>query len=203
MESEDTSLVLSSGLPCYLCEIESTAVCRVCNRPFCILHQSDLDESVCANCPISTEAEASIAEQVLPLTSEGPDGKLVTHKGRDIYPVGAEYTTSAKAIGEMSNEELKEHVVKYRALLKQAELLTDFRRVQLSMASMEVMQREEIERRRLRGIRQSTTTQSIKIGGIDASKMGDKTWAAIAAKMKKAGITAEMIQAAIKAKTKN
>lgn len=136
--------------PCNHTEIpvEAKSKCPTCLWFFCDECASHLDPAYCKLC--LNEPDAALRE--LPLIDT--DG--VTHTGRVLTPqpdsqfFRPRFGTLSKTISEMSMYELEAHIDHYRELVKQAEKALDFRRVVLGATQLELAQRQDGERRRLR-----------------------------------------------------
>jgi len=135
---------LSIPAECKSCGKLTRSVCSTCHGAFCDAHASPLDSTFCDVCLSVPDAEL----KVMPL--KDADGE--THEGRDLIP-GPAYATFATRISKMSQYELEAYIHKYKDLIKQAETLLDFRRVAKGMLEVEKRQREDIQRRRLRGVK--------------------------------------------------
>jgi hypothetical protein len=178
--------------------IEASYVCRDCHNGFCSVHQNDLDESLCQECSPSDEdlQKSSVVETTL------IDRNGFRHRGRDLHPVGENYQKRGMAIHEMSSSDLNEHIQKYKIMVKEAEILLEHRRIELSMSQLESLERDEAERRRIRsmkGIKTQSTT-GVKIGGKNMGKIStkDASVGSLVDKLKKMGVTAEMLEKAAK-----
>lgn len=118
--------------------------CSICHKVICHLCASPMDPVACRDCL----SEESVTMKESPLVDQ--DG--VTHEGRLLTP-GPTFNTLARSIADMTTIELEDHIKRYKSLIKQAETALDFRRVSLGMAQVEMGQRQDQQRRRLRGIK--------------------------------------------------
>ena len=130
--------------PCIHTFETDNKVCPICLWPFCKDCASGLDEDYCHLCLDEPGAELRSS----PLIDQ--DGQQ--HEGRLLTP-GPTFNTLAKRISEMSISELEAHISHYKGLIKQAETSLDFRRVSLGMGQVELAQRQDQQRRRLRGVK--------------------------------------------------
>jgi len=130
--------------PCIHTFADENKVCPICLWPFCSTCASTLDSDYCHLCLDEPGAELRSSPLV------DVDGQ--THEGRLLTP-GPTFNTLAKRISEMSISELESHISHYKGLIKQAETSLDFRRVSLGMGQVELAQRQDQQRRKLRGVK--------------------------------------------------
>jgi hypothetical protein len=130
---------------CKHCRTSTQRVCPTCHGPFCEQCASILDPIYCKICLNEPGAQLTFS----PLKDS--DGE--THQGRDIRVSGPSFGTLCKRISDMSSYELEAHIDYYKDLVRQAEKSLDFRRVVLGASQIELAQRKDGERRRLRGIK--------------------------------------------------
>jgi hypothetical protein len=120
---------------------------------------------------------------VKPLVDE--DG--VVHEGRELIPdpnarfFQPKFGTLCKTISEMLEAELEEYINYYRNLVKQAETALDFRRVVLGSAQLELSERQDAARRKLRA---DKTKYPVKTLTIDKNGSGKKKTAGVADMLK-------------------
>lgn len=131
---------------CFKCGHPTHSVCLTCHQPFCDVCASILDPKFCKNCLFESGAELQVTHGL-----KDEDGEM--HEGRDIVPKGQHFGTMCKKLSEMSSYELEAHVAYYKDLIRQAELALDFRRIALGAGQLELAQRKDAERRRLRGLK--------------------------------------------------
>jgi hypothetical protein len=123
-------------------------VCPTCKWPFCDVCGSALDPTYCHRC--LNEPDAVLKE--LPLVDadgERREGRLLVPAPDSVYSP-PRFMTLTKTISEMTKSELEDYVDQYKNLVIQAEKALDFRRIVLGTAQLEVNQREDAEKRRLR-----------------------------------------------------
>jgi hypothetical protein len=144
--STDSYPPASSDEQCVKCNKNQTRVtCPLCKGPYCQDCASILDPKFCKDCLNEPAAQITIN----PL--KDPDG--VSHEGRDMQPTGPYFGSLCKRISEMSVYQLEAHIDYYKDLIRQAELSLDFRRTVLGASQIELAQRKDAERRRLRGVK--------------------------------------------------
>ena len=149
--------------------------CATCLWDFCPLCASHLDPQYCHLCL----AEPDVHFVQKPLVDE--DG--VTHEGRELQPdpnarfFQPKFGTLCKTISEMREAELEEYINYYRNLVKQAETALDFRRVVLGSAQLELSQRQDATRRKLRA---DKTKYPVKTLTVDKNGAGKKKTAGVA-----------------------
>lgn len=118
-------------------------------------------------------------EDVTVIESEIPSG-------RTMVPTGPMYLASQKAINLMTDEELKEHILKFKTLVRASEQALDYRRTQLSLAINESEHREDKIRRHIRNLK--FTVANIKVS-VDPQKSAREKWNGVIAKLKAQGKT--------------
>lgn len=125
-----------------------TRKCPTCLWSYCDLCASPLDPTYCRNC--LNEPDAHLKEEPL-IDDEG-----VQHEGRHLTPdpnarfFQPRFGTLAKTISQMTEADLEDYIKRYKDLVKQAETALDFRRVVLGSAQIELSQRQDATRRKLR-----------------------------------------------------
>jgi hypothetical protein len=169
--------------PCQHIQVMSNQVYKKC--PTCLWHFCDdcastLDPQYCHLC--LTEPDVRFEQK--PLVDE--DG--VTHEGRELVVDPSarffqpRFGTLCKTISDMREAELEEYIQYYRNLVKQAETALDFRRVVLGSAQLELSQRQDAARRKLRT---DKTKYPIKTVTVAKDGTGKKTVKASLADMAK------------------
>jgi len=143
---------------CHVCGIDegNFSTCLNCRKLFCTAHVSQLDASVCCVCVSfsNTKIETS------PLKTE--DG--VTHHGKKMVLTGESWMRSRDVIANMTEVELELKLTSLKTLVHEAELLLDFRRIQLNQAENEKEGRQLKHRKR-----------RMLIEGVDAArKVGNR-----------------------------
>jgi hypothetical protein len=164
--------------------------CHKCGFFFCLDHASEIDpQRFCIEC--LTVDDCKVEETPL-IDSEG-----LRHKGRVLHPVGNAFTEENRLISEMTEDELKIYVTQYKALVRDAEQITTFRRINLAQAEHALLEK---------GIKmivdaggEVTFPSRPKAVAKQVKKKPDPV-ATLADKLKKAGFTPEMLQQIINAK---
>jgi len=156
-----------------------TRKCKTCVYEYCNICASILDPAFCKTCLSEPDAELKQS----PLVDE--DG--VVHEGRVLTPdpnarfFQPRFGTLSKTISEMSEPELEDYIKRYRDLVKQAETALDFRRVVLGSAQLELSQRQDATRRRLRA---DKTKYPVKTLTVNKDGAGKKKTAGVADMLK-------------------
>jgi hypothetical protein len=192
---------------CHLCQFTGVLYhCATCQNLTCDSCLNDADPVNCKKCSQDNIIEIKtepLTEQVFDVPSDKV--KTVTHKGRYFTPVGTAMMTTCGKISTLSDFALDEMLAQYAGFVKEAEESLDKRRIMLAMAKAEKSDRGRKKNRtglslddlgiKLNPPRdkdgniiraQPTTTKKAKeSNGQDIS--------ALAAQIKAAGITPEMI----------
>jgi hypothetical protein len=117
------------------CVEDALTNCHKCGKWYCLEHASDLDPTkYCREC-LKVE-DASLEEAPL-LDTEG-----VRHQGKVIRPVGIVFSQNGKLIHEMTDDELKEYIVRYQQAVHDCERSLDYSRITLGNALFEAGHRE-------------------------------------------------------------
>jgi hypothetical protein len=156
--------VIDHPKPCeHPYDAETHRKCPTCLWMFCFECASLLDPRYCKLCLSEPAAELKIEPLV------DTEGHVVTN-GRHLTPLPSatffqpRFGTLAKTISEMSDVELEEYVKQYTELVRQAERALDFRRVVLGSSQMELTQREDIKRRKLRADKTKYPVKTTAVG---------------------------------------
>ena len=128
-------------------------ICHVLTCPKCC---SLLDKNFCRRC--LTVADVELKESPL------KDADGVIHPGRELSPQGPRWGTLCKYICDMTIPELYSFITEYKAAVRQAEIVLDTRRILLGTAEIELSQKKEAERRRLRQIKTPRPRQQTVVG---------------------------------------
>jgi hypothetical protein len=167
--------------------LTSTTQCTICGRPFCINHAASLDIYTCGDC--LNEKAAEIKEAPL-VNSDG-----VEQEGRLITPVGPYYVSRAGSVVNMSDQELERFANQYTMKVHECERALEYNRI---MGTMIEGERDDRRRSNLRKMRTGSPLSfagKIKVGEAKAASKTANPAAAMAAKLKAAGFTLEMLQA--------
>lgn len=128
---EDTALPVEREALCdfkphgVACTEPAVYTCRHCGKAYCIDHASDIDpRHFCIEC--LKPAEAKLVQMPL-LDAEG-----TTHPGRLLRPYGKAWGIFDKYIEDMSDEELRDSIKEYQALLHDLESAKNFVQINLS-----------------------------------------------------------------------
>ena len=118
--------------------------CNKCGKWFCLDHASELDPTkYCSSC---LKLEDATLEQSPLLDEEG-----VRRQGRVIRPVGIVFSQNGKLIEEMTDDELKEYIVRYQQAVHDCERSLDYARITLGNALFEAGHREIAKVKRASG----------------------------------------------------
>ena len=117
------------------CIEDALTNCVKCGKWYCLEHASDLDPTKhCVDC---LKPEDAVLEQSPLLDTEG-----VRHQGKVIRPVGIVFSQNGKLIHEMTDDELKEYIVRYQQAVHDCERSLDYSRITLGNALFEAGHRE-------------------------------------------------------------
>jgi hypothetical protein len=195
---------------CHLCQFSGTLYhCATCQSLTCDSCLNDADPVNCKQCSQDPILEVKIE----PLTEQVFDSldnkvKTVTHKGRYFTPVGTAMMTTCGKISTLSDFALDEKLAQYAGFVKEAEESLDKRRIMLAMVKSEKADRGRRKNKtglslddlhiRLNPPRdrdgnilppQPATAKASK----QAKNNNGQNISALAAQIKAAGITPEMI----------
>ena len=175
-------------MTCQECEKTSTFTCIKCGASFCPDHLSPLDEEYCINCLTMKSAETRDEPLV--------DEEGVTHKGRHIIVTGEIYQTQARAISDRTDEELEIWITHYQELVRDAEKTLEYRRIMKGILLIERADRQSTASKILARIRIPAGAR--KHGGVTLRSTTAPQ--KLAAALKAAGVTKEMLEGIIAAK---
>ena|ERR1700722_4787277 len=117
------------------CTEDALTHCLKCGKWYCFDHASDLDPTkYCIDC---LKSEDAVLEQAPIFDVEG-----VRHQGKIIRPVGIVFSQNSKLIHEMTDDELKEYIVRYQQAVHDCERSLDYSRITLGNALYEAGHRE-------------------------------------------------------------
>lgn len=117
------------------CIEDALTNCVKCGKWYCLEHASDLDPTKhCVDC---LKPEDAVLEQAPLRDTEG-----VRHQGKVIRPVGIVFSQNGKLIHEMTDDELKEYIVRYQQAVHDCERSLDYSRITLGNALFEAGHRE-------------------------------------------------------------
>ncbi len=166
--------------------------CHKCGELYCITHASEVDpKHFCTSCLIV----ADIGLEAEPLVDE----EGVRQQGRLLHPVGHAFTEFNKLLIEMNDEELKTFIQGYIVLVHEAEQLKTFREITLAHAKHEAFDRQIAKLEKVGG---QIVFPARKIHVAKPAKAKASATDILIAKLKKAGVTPEILQAILDAKKK-
>lgn len=175
---------------CFACGAEAHEICRHCGKTHCLEHSSPLDPQLCSEC--INYANTSVTSE--PLT----DSEGVTHKGRHIILSGEAWVRSRELIEKLTDAELEAKISAMQQAVREAEVLLDYRRINLSQLDGEKVTRGSRKAARLRLI--SKLGESHKVIKPIAAKKGGKEALGDAFKsLEKLGLPKDAILALLKA----
>ena len=117
------------------CTEDALTNCHKCGKWYCLDHASELDPTkYCSDC---LKVEDATLEQAPLLDTDG-----VRHQGKVIRPVGNVFAQNGKLIHEMTDDELKEYIVRYQQAVHDCERSLDYSRITLGNALFEAGHRE-------------------------------------------------------------
>lgn len=175
------------------CAAEVLGRCAKCGQFFCLDHASEIDpNNYCIIC--LTSEDAGFEERPL-VDTEGH-----AHKGREITHLNEVYKTTNKLITELSDAELEAFITQYTLLVREAERMTDYRRITLGSAQHEKYERERGILKKVGGVIRFGITPALRPAPTTAKRKREarpKTVEgmldAILGKMKASGLTDEQI----------
>jgi hypothetical protein len=166
--------------------------CHKCGLFYCLTHASEVDpQRFCTLCLNIDDCKVDEAPLV--------DVEGQRHRGRVLHPVGNAFTAELKLISEMSEDELKIYVAQYKALVRDAEQITTFRRINLAQAEHALLDKG-IKMITDAGGQVSFPSRPKAVKPVPKKK--PTTDDSLASKLRKAGITPAMLQAIIDSKKK-
>lgn len=182
----EASVITEASSTDFSCKMTGCAevaeqICPKCKHPYCPKHASEVDPDFCFTCC----TPADIITEKKPLVDE--DG--VTHLGASIAPSGPAFKTLMQRIADMTDETLRAHIRMWQEKVKEAERVLDYRRIALGACQLELEEKEAIARRKLKGVRVTTSGQRIAVSASGASGSQDPKAKALAQAMKVMGIT--------------
>jgi hypothetical protein len=132
----------TDGTTLAICDEPAYKTCYVCNRLYCIKHESDVEPDSCVDCLTNAANDIKVTE------GRGNDESV----GKIIEIVNDKYFVStAKSTSEMSDPELDRMINTFVAKVRSLEAATDRTRITLSMMQMERQERFVNKATRLRG----------------------------------------------------
>jgi len=145
--------------------------CKQCKKLICPQCCAALDSLYCVAClsAIDLKSEAQIVT----------DDDGVIHNGKHIQVTPAYNTirwipdskTTAKAIGEMDEAELMDFIRAYKDAVREAERALDFRRIRLGSAQLELDERREQTRRKLRADKTQYAIKTVSVDKVTGKKV--------------------------------
>ncbi len=164
--------------------------CHKCSLLYCLDHASEVDpQRFCLNC---LKVEDAVIEETPLVDAEG-----VRHNGRVLRPIGSAFLTEEKMIYEMTEDELKVYITHYKILVREAAQLKEFREINLAQAQHALLDK---------GIKTlvdaggNVTFPSRPKAVPKPVKQKPNVIDTLADRLKRAGITPEMLQAIIDSK---
>lgn len=150
---------------CHICQAVPFQFCKTCQRPFCLVHASQLDNTFCSVCIDFSNTRI----EVKPLIDE--DG--VTHKGRKLLLTGETWMRNRDVISKMTDIELEAKLTALTQAVREAEMILDFRRISRQQVENEKGDRysKKVGRRRLIGAMDNVHKSANKIPGSGAEKV--------------------------------
>ena len=127
--------------PCDMTE-STVTICEICHSPVCDHHISEADSSVCIGC----FNDSALAVNEAPLVDE----EGIIHKGRKIQPLGFTYKTLMQRLVDYTEDELIVHIHHVKHQIEEAQLVLDYRRLDMSASSVELEERKAAKSRKLR-----------------------------------------------------
>lgn len=150
------------------CSREAVEICATCHEPFCKVHASELDPAYCSDC--LNESKANFVREPL------KDDEGVVHEGTHIIPQGPAFKTLAQRVVEMTDEQLRAHIEYWKNRAKWLENALEYARISLASSELELAEREESLRRKLRGVKvKASGGIAIVGGGSTRAALQDKT----------------------------
>ena len=185
---------------CFFCTTVMTGeapLCRMCQRPYCTVHMSPMDVSLCVECV--SHANTSISSE--PLVTE--DG-VVKQNARKIILSGEAWMRSRKLIANMTDIELESYISAHQEAVHEAELVLDYRRIMLGHAKHEGAERYN-KKLRTRSERVKLIGAVAKVHNIAGSTIKDKSENISKAMgaLNKLGLTKEQVATLLLNLTKN
>lgn len=138
------------------CDGLVSGLCPTCHEPFCEVHASEADNQYCTSC-LTPERAAVLREPLI-------DAEGFKHNGEKITPVGPAFKTTTQRIFEMNDDQLAVHVDYMKQRVKDLAASLEYCRIDLSIAELELGERNEKLRKRLRGVK--VTPTGTKIAGV-------------------------------------
>ena len=186
-----STALLESPVECAKCHSLCFKVCPTCKGGFCEDHTSPIDDTVCSLCL----PDSVVVIEEKPLVDD--DG--VSHEGKLIVPHGEGFKTLPHQIVELSDYQLKARIQYYKEKIRQLEKSLEYHRIALSTMELEDAGREEIRKKKLRGVKVAIGG-GVKIGNGGKAKPLDAKGLADILKAK--GISADVLRGILAAKQK-
>jgi len=145
--------------------------CRQCKKLICPQCCSALDSLYCAACMSAIDLRS---EDKIVTDDDG-----VAHTGKQITVTPAYNTirwipegkTTAKALSDMDESELFEFIRQYKDAVREAERALDFRRIRLGSAQLELDERREQTRRKLRADKTKFNIKTVTVDKVTGKKV--------------------------------
>ena len=182
LTTEDVREATSTDFPCKICGGIAEQICPQCRQPYCASDASEVDPDFCNTCLRPTD----IKIEKKPLVDE----EGVTHEGTQITTGGGlPFKTLMQRIVDMDEEKLRTHIQMWQGKVKEAERVLDYRRIALGACQLELEEKEAASRRKLRGIKVTTTGNRIGVSASTSQGTQDAQSKKMVAAMKSLGIT--------------
>lgn len=189
-ENNAVELVALQDELCNSCTSPAIYRCHKCSKLYCIDHASEVDpKHFCLDC--LRVSDTSVASSPL-IDEEG-----VRQQGRLLRPVGNAFVEFNKLLVEMTDDELKSFIQGYVVLVHEAEQLKTFREITLAHAKHEAFDRQIAKLEKIGG---EIVFPARRPHVVKPTKQKLSETEQLIAKLKKAGVTPEMLAAIIAAK---
>lgn len=175
-------------MTCIHCDSAAISTCSKCGFNFCSEHLSILDNEFCKSC-LTVESAETRDEPLV-------DEEGITHKGRHIIVTGEIYQTQARAISDRTDEELEIWISHYQELVRDAEKTLEYRRIMKGILLIEQADRQGTASKIPARIRIPAAAK--KHGGVTLRSTTAPQ--KLAAALKAAGVTKEMLEGMIAVK---
>lgn len=189
---EDSSAARSLPAICSICheisdlEVPATRKCLQCKHLYCESHTSSVDGDYCDNCLRPTDVFTTSTPLV--------DDEGVTHSGRTIKLTGEFWAAMQRDVRDMTDDELKAHVISLQQAVREIELVRDYRKIALAHGENELEVRSNGKLRRLRLIK-DVKTGRLSVGAVKERRQSKPKDAvnSVIETLKSCGMTTEQI----------
>jgi hypothetical protein len=184
---------------CFFCptELTSEALCRMCQRPYCVEHTSPIDKSLCVEC-VNT-SNTSITSEPL-VTAEG----VTKQNARKLVLSGEAWMRNKKLICNMTDIELDSYISAHTEAVHEMEIRTDYFRISLTEATHEKAERYN-KKTRARSERTKLLGAVAKVHNVSGATLKEKTESVskVMGSLTKLGLSKEQIAAILVNLVKN